>query len=195
MLLGEQGFAELDGDDVMPRFRLPRITWTGRGDGTPGEEHERLVLLAQIAGFVVVFAGIAAFVLFAATNGPSAAPANPPVPTITDAGGAATTTTTEPEAVLPPVTTTTNEKAAVAKPRPKPKPTTSSSGKPTTAPDPRPGDGDQVGVPGDSCSPEGARAVTPRFHLPVVCHDGSWRVLSGGPGRPGGHDGGHRHGR
>lgn len=177
----------------MPRFRLPRITLAGRGDGTRGEEHERLVLLAQIAGFVVVFAGIATFVLFAATNGGgSAAPPNPAVPSITDAGDAATTTEREPEGLrpLPPVPPRSTERKAVAEPRPKP--ATPSSGKlapePTSsAPAPQPGDGDQVGDPWDSC----AHGITRNFHLPMVCHDGRWRVLSSGPGRPGGHDGDH----
>jgi hypothetical protein len=201
-------FVELNGDDVMRRFRLPRIRLAGRGEREPGDEHERLVLVAVIAGFVVVLAGIAGFVLFAAASGNgSAAPENPAIPSITDAGNADPTTTTEPAALPPPVTkpsakpstkpsatpsaTPSPTRAEVAKPRPRPATPTSRPAVPTsgTLPVPGPGGG-QVANPWDGCSPEGARASTPRFHLPMVCHDGRWHVVSSGHG---GHDG-HGHG-
>ncbi len=178
----------------MPRFRLPRIPLAGRGDDTPEEEHERLVFFAQIAGFAVVIAGIAAFVLFAATNGGgSATPAHPVIPSIADAGEAVATTTTEPETLRPRPPATATAKAEVAKPLPKPATPTSAKPAPrpsSSAPATQPGGGEVTGDPWGPCSPEGARAVSPRFHLPMVCDDGRWRVLSG-PGRPGGHDGDH----
>lgn len=172
----------------MPRLRVP------------GGEHERLVLIAQIAGFVVVIAVIAGFVLFAATSGDGTAVAkDPAVPTITDAGETEPTITTEPAPPPPPpVTTTSPTRDQVAKPdpRPAPKPTTSTSRKPAPAPppappDPGPDDGVQTGDPWDECAPEGARGFTKNLRLPMVCHDGRWHLAALGRGGPGRHkDGG-----
>jgi hypothetical protein len=173
----------------MPRLKLP---------GLPGEEHGRLVLVAQVAGFAVLIAGIAAFVMFAATSGNRAAPPDPAVPSITDAGAPAPVTTTEPDESLTPRPPVVQQPAAAQKPRPKPaRPAPAAPRKPAppagTRPAPGPGDGG-VGPrnPWESCDVEGAHAFSPRFHLPLVCVDGRWHFAQdghGGPGRPGQHDG------
>jgi hypothetical protein len=165
----------------MPRFRLP------------GEEHGRLVLIAQIAGFVVLLAGIAGFVMFAATGGNSAAPRDPAVPSITDAGEPAPVTTTEPaESLTPRPPVSIEQPAAAKKLRPKPAPSTPREPAPPAKPRPAPGQGGGIEIrdPWDRCTEEGAHAFTPRFHLPLVCQEERWRIMRFGDDGPGGGDDG-----
>jgi hypothetical protein len=157
----------------MPRLRLPRLPFPGRrkDDRPERDEHERLVLIAEIAGFVVVTSIIATFVLMVAnSSGGNAAAPNPEVPTITDAGGPVATEV-EPappkkvKALQPPAV---GEQADVVKPKPKPKPKPTS---PSPAPQPQVVFADHY----DRCAPEGARAFTERYHAPLECRDGRWR--------------------
>lgn len=173
----------------MPRLRLPRISVASLRERVPSEE--RLVLLAQIAGFVVVIGVIATFVLIASANvGEGMAVKQPPVPTITNVGEPApTTTTTEPapppvSQVAPP---TVGSEVAVVKPAPKPKPKPAPKppappAPPTsTNPPPDPGPGKPpTADPYDHCAPEGAQAVTKHRHIPLVCHDGRWHFADFG---------------
>jgi type IV secretory pathway VirB10-like protein len=160
----------------MARLRLPRFPLLGRRDDNPErDEHEKLVLIAEVAGFVVVTSIIATFVLMVAnSSGGQAATPNPEVPSITDAGGPAADVEPAPPVAKPPKVIpppAVGERAEAVKPKPKPKPTTPSS-TPTSPPQ-------QPEVvfadPYDRCAPDGARAFTPRFHYPLECRDGRWR--------------------
>lgn len=163
----------------MPRLRLPRIALPGRrnDDRPERDEHERLVLIAEVAGFVVVTSIIATFVLMVAnSSGGQAATPNPAVPTITDAGAPAVRDV-EPEpappkakAVPPPAV---GKPAEVVKPKPKPKPPAPPS---PTPPAQQPQQPQIVFADAyDDCAPDGARAFTKRLHYPLECRDGRWR--------------------
>jgi hypothetical protein len=176
----------------MPRLRLPRIALPGRrdkDDRPERDEHERLVLIAEVAGFVVVTSIIATFVLMVANSGGQAAAPNPAVPTITDAGGPAAT---DVEPAPPPKETKAIPAPAVGKraeavkpaPKPKPKPAKPSPTSPSPAPPPQVVFAD----PFEQCAPEGARAFTERFHYPLECRDGRWRFDGGDDGDDDGGD-------
>jgi hypothetical protein len=165
----------------MPRLRLPRLPFLGRRDDDRPErdEHERLVLIAEVAGFVVVTSIIATFVLMVAnSSGGQAAAPNPEVPTITDAGGPAATDVEpaplrEPaKAIQPPAV---GERAEAVKPKPKPKPKPSPTS-PSPAPRPQVVFADHY----DRCAQEGARAYTERLHIPLECRGGRWHYADFG---------------
>lgn len=188
-----------------PRLTLP--AWFDRfrpadpeSDTHAQDEHERnrLVLVVSIVGFVVAVGLIAGFVLMVAQGGGTAS-ANPPVPSITDAGNAESQGNPPIETTTPPPTTTTTKakqpverpaEVVTPKPKPKPSPTTSSS---TSEPDVR------FAEPYDRCAPEGAQALTPRYHYLLECRFGQWRFVGGddddddddGPGHGHGHGHGH----
>jgi hypothetical protein len=192
----------MNGDDGMPALRFPRLTlpaWLRRG-GTPGEENDRLVRVAVVAGFVVVTGIIAAFVLMVAnSSGTGSAAPNPPVPTITDPSTPASTGTrpanpapVPPAAAKPIAPSTVGKQAQLLEPKPKPRPAP-----PKPAPSPPPSSsssqpppptgnghghgGDQIARPFDPCSPEGAHAVTGKHHFPLVCRGGQWQFASTRP--------------
>jgi hypothetical protein len=185
----------------MPRLRIPRIPMLDRykADGTEKQEHERLVLVAEVAGFVVVTSVIAVFVLMVASSGgtPAAAP-NPAVPTITDAGSPASEVTPQPPAPESPSVTKSvappavGKQEEVIKPKPKPKPakptSTTSQLPPPQPPQPPDSGGLQFGLPFQDCAPEGAHGITPQHHYPLECRGGHWQFDGDG------HDHGHGHG-
>jgi hypothetical protein len=175
----------------MPRLRLPRIGLASLRDRAPSDEHERLVLVAQIAGCLVVIGAVVTFVLIASANaGEGMAVRQPPIPTITDSSAPATTpTTTEP--APPPVSevaapATVGSQEAVVKPKPKPHPrppkpapTQPAPPAPPTTQPPDPGP-PQTADPYGHCAPEGAQAFTKHRHIPLVCHDGRWHFADFG---------------
>jgi hypothetical protein len=165
----------------MPRLRLPRFPLQRNRDRTPGEKRDRLVLVAEVAGFVVVTSIVATFVLMAASSGDDgvAAP-RPAVPTITDAGGPEPTEA-EPAPAPPPPTDTiappaAGRQAEVVAPKPTSTPSEPTTTDPTSSRLPNPDDDPPVARLWGRCSPPGSHAVTEKRHVPLVCLLGRWQL-------------------
>jgi len=135
----------------MPRLKLPHLNLPSRrnGDRPPRNEHEKLVLVAEVAGFVVVTSIIAVFVLMVANSGSGGGQVadRPAVPTITDAGGSGADETAQKPAPppaadkLPPPAAGGEREVVKPKPEPKPEP----KPKPTPSPDENDYDGGDDG--------------------------------------------------
>ncbi|HEY7598018.1 MAG TPA: hypothetical protein VH969_33080 [Actinophytocola sp.] len=152
----------------MPRLGLPGLRARRRAART---ENETFLLVLKVAGLVVVAGLIAGFLLVGIGGGDDdEAVTNPPIPTITDAGGGSESTEVNPPhepdvTIAAPVVgaqTAVIKPKTSAKPKPRPRPTVV-----------RPGGPPRFVKPGGKCADEGAFALTRRFE-PLVCRNGHW---------------------
>lgn len=150
---------------------MPRLGLSGLRDRhrAARAENDMFPLFAKAAGVLVVAGLVAGFLLVSGGDGDDeVAVTNPPVPTISDAGGAEPEQATpppRPEVVVPAPAVGTQTAAITpktkAKPKPRPRPTIVRPGR------------TQFERPGGKCADAGAFALTRRFE-PLVCRGGRW---------------------